>query len=584
MSFDGMVTCACAEELRQELLLGKIEKIYQPQPEQLLLSIHTQRGRRRLFLSAAGNHSAVYLVDAAFENPTVPPVFCMVMRKHLGAARIVSIQQHENDRILEICLETVDEMGFSVNRKIIAEIMGKHSNILLVDMGTGKIIDSIKHVSLDVNRARQCLPGKLYEYPPVQHKIPFTSVTEEDIRSMLTNTLQPERDLLNGIQGISPALAQTLAMAGFSGDQSSGASFDPAKAFAALAAMRSSIPEHRTRPVVYLTSEDKPADFHIAPLSVYEDDPGYHSLPFDTLSQAAEYYFVHRESSNTIRQKSNDLQRVIRSALDKNKLKLQRLGEDLQKAENADRYRLYGELLTANLHQVRQGEKEVTLTSYYDGSQVKVPLDPRFPPSRNAQQYYKKYAKAKTAVREKTVQMEETQREISYLQSVLSFAERAQSLEELDLIRTELVDSGFIRYRKSQKNAPRKKTKPAPYSYTLTSGKTVLAGRNNRENDWLTLKRADGTDLWFHTKDIPGTHVILLLERGEPTEQDLLEAAGIAAYHSKGSASGNVPVDYTKVRHVKKPAGARPGMVIFTHNKTLYVDPRLPGQGPVRSR
>ncbi len=577
MSYDGVVTRAAAEELREELLMGKIEKIYQPQPEQLLLSIHTQRGRRRLFLSASGNHSAVYLVDGSTENPSVPPVFCMVLRKHLGAARIVSVEQHENDRILEISMETVDEMGFSVNRKLIAEIMGKHSNILLVDMGTGRIIDSIKHISIDVNRARQVLPGKIYEYPPLQKKIPFTQVTEEDIRKMLTNTLQPERDLLSGIQGISPALAAGLANAGFGGDQAGGAPFDPAAAFRKLQEIRDSVTEHDIRPVVYVDADGKPADFHITRLSIYENDPAYRAIPFDSMSAAAAYYFVHRESSNTVKQKSNDLQRVIKGALDKSRLKLQRLGDDLQKAEKADQYRLYGELLTANLHLVEPGSRSVTVTSYYDGSEVTIPLDPRWAPSRNAQNYYKKYGKARTAIREKTVQMEETSREIDYLESVLSFAERAASLEELDLIRSELVDAGLIRFRRSQKkNAPRRKAKPAPWTYRLSSGKTCLAGRNNNENDWLTLKRASGTDLWFHTKDIPGSHVILLLDRDEPTEQDLAEAAAIAAYHSKGSASANVPVDYTKVRHVKKPAGAKPGMVIFTHNRTLYVDPKLP--------
>lgn len=576
MSFDGMVTFAAAEELRKELLLGKIEKIYQPAPEQLLLSIHTQRGRKRLFMSAAGNHSAVYLIDKTPENPTVPPVFCMVMRKHLGAARIVAVDQHEKDRILEICLETVDEMGFSVNRKIIIEIMGKHSNILLVDMGAGRIIDCIKHVSIDVNRARQLIPGKTYEYPPLQHKTPFTEVTAEEIRSMMTNEFQPERDLLDGIQGISPALAQTLANAGFDGDQAKGCGFDPDRTFDALQEMISEVREERTRPAVYLNEDGKPADFHITPLSLYESDPSFQPLHFDSLSQAAEYFFVHRESSNTIRQKSNDLQRVIRSALDKSRLKLQRLGDDLQKAEKADQHRLYGELLTANLHLVQPGADKVTVTSYYDGSQVTIPLDPRFSPSRNAQNYYKKYGKAKTAIHEKTYQMEETGKEISYLESVLSFAERSSSVEELDLIRAELVDAGLIRYRKKAAGQPRKKAKPSPYAYQLSSGKTVLAGRNNKENDWLTLKRASGTDLWFHTKDIPGSHVILFLDRDEPTDQDLAEAAQIAAYHSKASASGNVPVDYTKVRHVKKPAGARPGMVIFTHNKTLYVDPKLP--------
>ncbi|MBQ6369988.1 MAG: NFACT family protein, partial [Firmicutes bacterium] len=298
MSYDGMVTFAAAEELRQEILLGKIEKIYQPQPEQLLLSIHTKRGRRRLFMSASGNHSAVYLADRIPENPVNPPVFCMVMRKHLGAARIVSVEQYENDRILEICLETVDEMGFSVNRKIIVEIMGKHSNILLVDMGTGRIIDCIKHVSIDRSRARQLIPGKQYEYPPLQHKMPFTEVTADALRSMLTNTLQPERDLLDGIQGISPALAQTLANAGFSGDQMAGDLYDPDKAYAALQQMIGAIKGHETSPVVYLKDGDKPADFHVVPLSIYENDAAYQPLRFETLSEAAEYYFIHRESSN----------------------------------------------------------------------------------------------------------------------------------------------------------------------------------------------------------------------------------------------------------------------------------------------
>ena len=212
--------------------------------------------------------------------------------------------------------------------------------------------------------------------------------------------------------------------------------------------------------------------------------------------------------------------------------------------------------------------------NYYANEPLDIPLDPKYPPSRNAQNYYKKYGKYKTAVKEKKLQLEETAADISYLETVASFAERAQSIEEIDLIRQELVDSGYIRHRKQK--GYKKKDKPKPYSYTLSSGRHVMAGRNNKENDWLTLKKAAGTDLWFHTKDIPGSHVILFLEGGEPTEEELFEAASIAAYHSKGSASENVPVDYTKVRYVKKPAGAKPGMVIFTHNRTLYVHPKLP--------
>ena len=562
MSFDGMVTYAAVKEFRDKLLLGKIEKIYQPQPEQLLLILHTKNGKQRLFISASGNHSGAYLVNETPENPAVPPVFCMVLRKHLGAARVTDILQHQNDRIIEILLETVNELGFSVNKKLIIEIMGKHSNILLIDMESNKIIDSIKHVSIDVNRARQTLPGKAYQYPPAQEKIPFSDITPGDMDRFVTDQSQPERSILSNIQGISPALAQTIAYAG-----------DAAACFDKLTHIISSIDSASFSPVVYVDVKGKPVDFHITPLSVLEDS--YRALSFDTLSEAADYFFRNRETSNTVKQKSNDLLRIVRSHLDKLKLKTQRLSEDLHKAENSEKYRLYGELLTANLHTARQGDEYAEVTNYYDGSTVRIPLDPRYSPAKNAQNYYKKYGKSKTAVKEKTIQLEEVSREIDYLESVISYIERAASVEEIDLLKQELIDSGFIRYRKSSHHQA-KKTKPAPHRYTTSSGKTVLVGRNNKENDWLTLKRASSSDIWFHTKDIHGSHAVLLLDGSEPSEEDLFEAASIAAFHSKASGSENVPVDYTKVRYVKKPNGAKPGMVIFTHNRTLYVHPRLP--------
>lgn len=563
MPFDGIVTFAAVKEFKDKLILGKIEKIYQPQPEQLLLTIHTKQGKQRLFISASGNHSAMYLVDETPENPLNPPVFCMVLRKHLGAARITDIVQHENDRIVEILLETVNELGFSVNKKLIIEIMGKHSNVLLIDMSTGRIIDSIKHISIDVNRARQTLPGKTYQYPPAQEKIPFSEATENDFVSIMQNELQPERSLMSGIQGISPVFASSLV------------TDTPEHAYDKLRSAINSITSGTNIPRVYIDENGKPADFHVVPLSVYLND--YKSIEFDSFSAATSYYFRNKESSNTIKQKSNDLLRVIRSHTDKLKLKTQRLNEDLAKAENSEKYRLYGELLTANLHLCKPGDNKVTVISYYDGQTVDIPLDPKFTPSKNAQNYYKKYGKSKTAVKEKKIQLEEVSREIDYLESVTALTEHASSIEEIELLRQELIDSGFIRYKKSRQKH-QNRYKPAPHTYTLSSGKKVMAGRNNKENDWLTLKKASSTDLWFHTKDIPGTHVILFLNGEEPSDEDLFETASIAAYHSKGSDSENVPVDYTKVRYVKKPSGAKPGMVIFTHNRTLYVNPALPGK------
>lgn len=562
MSFDGMATLAAVKEFKDHLTLGKIEKIYQPQPEQLVFIIHTKAGKQKLFISASGNHSAMYLIENTPENPPTPPVFCMVLRKHLSAARITDIIQHENDRIVEILLETVNELGFSVNKKLTVEIMGKHSNVFLIDVATNKIIDSIKHVSIDVNRARQILPGKPYQYPPSQKKTPFMEITQQDIEQFLTGQLQPERSLLSNIQGISPALAQSIA----SGQ-------DARSCYETLQNMICAATSGHISPVVYLDEAGRPVDFHILPLSVYENS--YRALSFDTLSQAAGYYFSNRESSNTIKQKANDLLRVVKTHLDKFQLKMQRLGEDLHKAENAEQYRLYGELLTANLHIAKTGASSVTVISYYDGKPLEIPLDPKLSPAKNAQHYYKKYGKLKTAVKEKNLQISETTREIEYLNSVMSYLEKTSSIEEIELLRRELTETGFIRYKKTRQEK-NKTARPKPYTYRLPSGKTVLVGRNNNENDWLTLKKAAASDIWFHTKDIPGSHAILVLNGQEPTEEELFAAAAIAAYHSKGADSENVPVDYTKVRYVKKPSGAKPGMVIFTHNRTLYVNPKLP--------
>ena len=571
MSYDGVVTAAAVSELQRNLTLGKIEKIYQPQSEQLIFNIHTKTGKKKLLLSVSGNHAGAYLTETVPENPASPPVFCMVLRKHLSAGRITRIQQYENDRIIEILLETVNEMGFSVNKKLIIEIMGKHSNVILTDMASGKIIDSIKHISIDVNRARQILPGKLYEYPPAQKKTPFSKITPEKIAELLTDPLQPGRCLLSGIQGLSPALAETLA-ADLPDPAQSKEAFSTAVSDR-LQQLTQSIESGDFTPVVYLDESGKPVDFHITELSIYGAD--YTARHFETFSQSAEFYFQNRESSNLLKQKANDLLRVINGDLSRLRHKTQKLKEDLYRAENSEKYRLYGELLTANLHQVKPGASSVTVISYYDGSEVKIPLDPKYAPSKNAQIYYKKYGKAKTAVKEKKIQLDEVSQEIAYLESVLEFTEKARSVDELRTIRQELTDSGFLRYRKSR-SIKEKPGKPSPYAYTLTSGKKVFAGRNNKENDWLTLKKASSTDIWFHTKDIPGSHVILFTEGAEASEEDLFEAAAIAAWHSKGSSSENVPVDYTRVKYVKKPAGSKPGMVIFTHNKTLYVDPALP--------
>lgn len=552
MAFDGIVTAAAARELKDTLLLGKIEKVYQPEPDELVFHIHTKNGNHRLYASAASDHPRLHLITENPPNPPAPLAFCMLLRKHLQGGRITDIAQKDSERIIEITLETIDEMGFSVNKRIIFEIMGKHSNIILVDLTTGKIMDSIKRISIDINRARQILPGKVYEYPPVQDKIPFRSIT----RLQMDHIEKDPRSILSAVGGISPAVAQYLS--------------DCPNPYDGLEEIRHMLDTGHFLPRVYLKEDGSPGDFHVIPLEAYPQ-----KLEFETVSQMLDYYFVHKASSNRIKQKASDLNKTISAALNKLCLKRQRLGEDLIKAENSEQYRLYGELLTANIHAVKSGANQVTVTNYYDGSQLQIPLDPKYTPAKNAQRYFKKYGKAKTALKEKKIQMEETDLDIAYLESVLSFLESAATVEEVDTIREELMDSGFLRRRKT--SGIKKKGKVKPFQYETSDGFRLLAGHNNKENDHLTFKMAGPKDYWFHTKDIPGSHVILFTEGRELTETAIFDAAAAAAYHSKGRASENVPVDYTQVRYVKKPAGAKPGMVIFTHNRTVYVTPEVPG-------
>jgi len=333
--------------------------------------------------------------------------------------------------------------------------------------------------------------------------------------------------------------------------------------------MAASIHTGNLRPVVYLDKDRVPVDFHIFPLS--DSESLLDKVVFDNPSSAVEYYFSHKASSNRIRQKSTDLMRTLTSSLDKLYLKKQRLSEDLLAAENAEPYRIYGELLTANLHKISQGAPTVTVLNYYDDTEVEISLDPRFSPSRNAQRYFKKYSKAKTAVREKKIQLEEANHSIGYLESVLAYVENADTLEEIEEIRQELTEGGYLRRRKSGYRLC--KSKLQPRAFTTSDGSRILIGRNNKENDQLTLKTADKKDLWFHTKDVPGSHVILSAQGKKPSDEAMTEAASLAAYYSKARNSSNVAVDYTLVRHVKKPSGAKPGMVIYTDHKTLYVDP-----------
>ena len=561
MAYDGIVTMAVARELADRVTLCKIDKVYQPESDELVLIIRTKNGNLKLYASVDPAAARVHLTEEDIVNPPAPFSFCMLMRKHVQGGRITSVRQKDSERVIEIDVETLNELGFAVSKRLIFEIMGKHSNVVLVDIGSGKIIDAIKRISIDVNRVRQILPGLPYKYPPAQDKIPFREIAESTVIPADAKAIQ------RSIGGISSAFAEELSR--------------QTEPYAFLQKAIAAAESGRIAPVVYVDEKNAPREFYLLPLSEYED--ACKAIRFADMEHCLEYYYSHKKSTNKLNQKSSALIRSLTAQIDKLNLKRQRLNEDLLKAENSENLRLYGELLTAALHQVRPGADKAVVPNYYDGSQVAIPLDPRFSPAKNAQNYFKKYGKAKTAVKEKQLQLQAAAEELVYLESVLSYLENADSAEEIDVLRRELEDGGYIRRRKIPGGFKEKKFKAQPYEYRLPGGARVLVGRNNKENDFLTFRLASSKDYWLHVKDIPSSHVILQnWERGgapQPSEELIYAAASIAAYHSKARDSENVPVDYVPVRYVKKPQGARPGMVIFTHNRTVWADPKLPA-GP----
>ena len=533
MAFDGIFTKAIVNELNSKIVNGKIDKVNQPEVDLLVLNVHTNEEAFKLVISSGSSHARVHLTTESPINPPKPYKFCMLMRKHLTGAIIREIKQVGGDRIVEIIFECQDELGFKVPKMLVIEIMGKHSNAIFVDLTNDKIIDAIKHVNEKDSRFRQVFPGMRYEYPPTFDE--------------------------NAGIGMAPSFKRQMEL------ESDKESF--------LSDVLGRIETGDYIPRIYYDSEGKPQEYSLIDLDEYETS--CEREDFDSLSELLETYYYLKDSSNQGKQKAHDLIKPISQALEKAYLKKKRLSEDLLKAQSSDNLKLYGELITANLHLIKPGMKKVELVNYYDGEVVTVPLDEKISAQKNAQNYFKQYSKMRTAITEKSIQIEENQREIDYLESVISFIENASSVNEIEELRQELVETGYVNRRKQQGKFKDKKFKPEPLRYILSNGMVLLVGKNNKENDYLTFKAAKKGDLWLHTKDIPGSHCVLdtLGTEIDKLGDVIYEAASIAAYHSKARTSENVPVDYVPIRFVKKPAGSKPGYVIFTNNRTVYVNP-----------
>ena len=540
MSFDGFFLHHMVEELRTELLNGRIQKINQPFDQELVLQIRSNRKSHRLLLSAHPVFGRIQLTESTFENPAQPSTFIMVLRKYLQGAVIESIEQIENDRIVEITVSNKNEIGDHIQATLIIEIMGKHSNILLVDKSSHKILEVIKHIGFSQNSYRTLLPGATYIAPPSTEALNPFMVKDEKLFEILQTQELTAKNLQNLFQGLGRDTATELERQ-LLNDK--------------LATFRNFFGQE-TNPCL----TDK--SFSCVPFS------GKTAENFDSLSQLLDIYYKDKAERDRVKQQASELIRRVENELQKNRQKLKKQEKELLATENAEEFRQKGELLTTFLHQVPNDQDQVILENYYTNQPITIALDKALTPNQNAQRYFKRYQKLKEAVKYLTDLIEETKATILYLESVETVLNQA-GLDEIAEIREELIQTGFIRRRQREKIQKRQK----PEQYLASDGKTIIfVGRNNLQNEELTFKMARKEELWFHAKDIPGSHVVISSNLN-PTDEVKTDAAELAAYYSKGRLSNLVQVDMIEVKKLNKPTGGKPGFVTYTGQKTLRVTP-----------
>ena len=564
MPLDALCLTAVAEELRPTLVGAKIDKIYQPARDEVVLFLRGQGENVRLLLSANPGHPRAHLTTLTRENPDKPPMFCMLLRKHLLGGRILELNQPPLERILDFKLETIDELRDRVERRLVLEAMGRSANLILLD-GEGRIVDCTRRVDGDIARGqRQLLPGLFYRQPPTVDKLnPFT-LEPEELRLVLANPLGKAWDklLLDSFTGLSPLVARELAFR---------AGGDSEKLAAELEKLGKAVEENHFTAYL-LVREGKPVDFTFLPVLQY--GPETESIPRESFSALLDDFFSDRESAERVRQRGQDLVKSVTSARDRTARKLGNQARELEATKNRERLRELGDILTSNLHLMEKGMSTFRTMDFYDpeGGEVDIPLDPLLTPQQNAAKYYKEYNKAKTAEEMLTIQIEKGEKELEYLNSVLENIALAEGEKDLQEIRQELTETGYLRRPKTAAKRA-KKVSGKPMEFRSSAGLRISVGKNNSQNDLLTTKLAYKSDIWLHTQKIHGSHVILWLEGGEADVQSLTEAAVLAATFSQARESTRVPVDYTPVKYVKKPAGARPGMVVYTTYQTAVVDP-----------
>ena len=567
MPLDAICLQGVVGELAPQLTGSRIEKIQQPARDQIILLL---RGSHRLFLNAGANQPRIHLTEQLRDNPSQPPMFCMLLRKHLSGGIIESVRQEPLERVVTLTVLASDEMGERSRFTLVWEGMPRRANLILCDRD-GRIIDCLRRVDLEAEQDRQVLPGLFYRLPTRQDKRSPLSVTEEEFAALLGRAA-PDAPLdgwlLDTFTAISPLVARELTV------RACGSTDAPASQGNALwdvfSRWQRDVNENTFTPTL-IKRNGSLADFTYGPVTQY----GTYAETeiYDSFSHLLDDFYEKREQAERVKQKGRDLLKTATTARDRVRRKLAAQEKELATCLDRDHLRICGELITANLYRMERGQSRLTAQNYYDENcaDVDIPLDVRLSPQENAARYFKQYAKAKTAEKYLTAQLQRGREELQYLESVLQELAQAESEQDFNDIRTELTDGGYLRGRGKKQPGFQRASKPR--EFRSSAGLRILVGRNNRQNDRLTTKDADKRDIWLHTQKIHGSHVILCTGGAEPDEQSLMEAASLAAYFSQAQGSTKVPVDYTPVKFVKKPAGAKPGMVVYTTYQTMLADP-----------
>lgn len=571
MALDGVFIYSIIEDLKNKLLEGRVEKVAQPEKDEIILSIKNNRNTYKLLISASAVYPKIHFTNIAKQNPIKPPMFCMVLRKYLNSSRIKNIYQLSTDRVVFIDFESSDEMGFNSIYTLVIEIMGRHSNVTLVRKRDNLIMDSIKHVTPEINSVRSLYPGIEFVYPPASLKLnPFDFTFEEFKKHIEENNLNFNKNIFsNSFTGVCSMVSKEIYYRIVNVYNIDFTLENLEKIYSIADKIFKTIKNKEFLFTLYI-DHNKVKDFYCISLDSFDNLEKKH---YENPSLLLEEFYYEKDKADRLNSKSSDLQKLIHLNIERCTKKIKILENNLKECDKKDTYKILGELLTANIYNIKLGMDKINVFNYYTNEYLDIALDPNKSSSDNIQKYFKKYNKLKKTEVAATQQIKAANEELDYLNSVLTNILNAENYEDIEEIKRELIETGYIKFKK--KNNKKIKTSK-PMHFISSDGVDIYVGKNNFQNDYLTLKFANKHDIWMHTKNTPGSHVIVKNFQGNVSENTLEEAAALAGYYSKAKDSTKVAIDYTEVKNVHKPNGAKPGMVIYYTNKTIFIDPYKP--------